>query len=91
VTGVLEVGRRLEIEVELVARAACGRWCGRASVAVKDRPVVRVRELPVASRVRVLRWRTTWLRLRAEGDEIGNLLAVGGPGWWSEPSRRSAR
>jgi transposase len=57
VTGVLEVGRRLEIEVELVARAACCRWCGRASVAVKDRPVVRVRDLPVAGRVTLLRWR----------------------------------
>ena len=54
-TGVLEVGRRLEIEVELVARAGCCRWCGRASVSVKDRAVVCVRDLPVAGRVTVAR------------------------------------
>jgi transposase len=57
VTGVLEVGGRLEIEVELVARAGCCRWCGRASVAVKDRPVVRVRDLPVVGRPTFLVWR----------------------------------
>lgn len=65
VTGVLEVGRRLEIEVELVARAGCCRWCGRASVAVKERPVVRVRDLPVAGRVTVLRWRKRRYRCQA--------------------------
>ena len=39
VTGVLEVGRQLEIEIELVTEVACCRWCGRGSLTVKDRPV----------------------------------------------------
>ncbi len=57
VTGVVVVGRQLEIEVELVTEVACCRWCGRASLAVKDRPVVRVRDLSIAGRVTFLRWR----------------------------------
>jgi transposase len=65
VIGVLEVGRRLELEVELVARAGCCRWCGRASLNVKDRPVVRVRDLPVAGRVTFLRWRKRRYRCEA--------------------------
>jgi hypothetical protein len=40
VTGVVEVGRPLEIEVKLVTEVACCRWCGRASLTVKDRPVL---------------------------------------------------
>ena len=54
---VFELGRRLELEVELIARAGCCRWCGRSSVTVKDRPVVRVRDLPLAGRATMLRWR----------------------------------
>lgn len=54
---VFELGRRLELEVELIARAGCCRWCGRSSVTVKDRPVVRVRDLPLAGRATILRWR----------------------------------
>jgi transposase len=65
VTSVIEVGRRLELEVELVARAGCCRWCGRASLTVKDRPVVRVRDLPVAGRVTFLRWRKRRYRCEA--------------------------
>jgi transposase len=57
VTGLLEVGRQLEIEVELVTEVACCRWCARASLVVKDRPVVRVRDLSIAGRVTFLRWR----------------------------------
>jgi transposase len=54
---VFELGRRLELEVELIARAGGCRWCGRSSVTVKDRPVVRVRDLPLAGRATILRWR----------------------------------
>lgn len=57
VTGVLEVGRQVEIEVECTEEVACCRWCARASLLVKDRPVVRIRDLPVAGRVTFLRWR----------------------------------
>jgi transposase len=54
---VIEVGDRLDLEVELVARAGCCPRCGRSSVDVKDRPVVRVRDLPIAGRVTHLVWR----------------------------------
>lgn len=47
VLGVVDVGHALELEVETIARAACCRWCGRASLTVKERPVVRVCELPL--------------------------------------------
>jgi transposase len=54
---VIEVGDRLDLEVELVARAGCCPRCGRASVDIKDRPWVRVRDLPLAGRVTHLVWR----------------------------------
>jgi transposase len=54
---VLERGDRLDLEVELVARAGWLPDCGRSSVEVKDRPVVRVRDLPIAGRVTYLVWR----------------------------------
>ena len=54
---VVEVGDRLDLEVELVARAGCCPDCGRGSVDVKDRPRVRVRDLPLAGRVTYLVWR----------------------------------
>lgn len=57
VTGVDDVGACLLLSVELVAAAGCCRWCGRASLAVKERPVVRVRDLPIAGRVSYLLWR----------------------------------
>ena len=38
---VIERGDRLDLEVELVARAGCCPHCGRSSVDVKDRPVLR--------------------------------------------------
>jgi transposase len=57
VKSVHEVGDQLDLEVELVARAGCCPGCGRASLQVKDRPVVRVRDLPVAGRATYLLWR----------------------------------
>jgi hypothetical protein len=56
VTGVIERGDRLNLEVQLVARAGCCLHRGRASLDVKERPVVRVRDLPIAGRVTHLVW-----------------------------------
>jgi hypothetical protein len=58
---------RLDLEVELVARAGCCPRCGRGSVDVKDRPVVRVRDLPIAGRVTQLVWRKRHYRCRGCG------------------------
>jgi len=57
VTGVLERTEQLELEVEIRLEAGCCRWCGRSSLKVEDRPVVRIRDLPVAGRVTWLLWR----------------------------------
>jgi len=57
VKGVIAGGDRLDLEVELVARAGCCPRCGRGSLDVKDRPRVRVRDLPLAGRVTHLVWR----------------------------------
>ena len=67
VTAVLEIGRQLEIEVESTQEVACCRWCARSSLLVKDRPIVRVRDLPIAGRVTFLRWRKR--RFWCEGCE----------------------
>jgi transposase len=64
VKSVIEVGDRLDLEVELVARAGCCPYCGRGSVDVKERPAVRVRDLPVAGRVTHLVWRKRRYRCR---------------------------
>jgi hypothetical protein len=55
VRGVIEIEGKLDLEVELVAGAGCCQWCGRSSLTVKDRPVVRVRDLPLAGRSTILR------------------------------------
>ena len=47
VTSVAERGDELDLEVELVAAAAVCPACGRANVEVKERPIVRVRDLPI--------------------------------------------
>jgi transposase len=57
VTAVEERGGALEVEVELVARAAVCPHCGRGSVEVKERPVVWVRDLSISGRWTSLRWR----------------------------------
>jgi transposase len=67
VTRVVEVGGRLDLEVELAARAGCCPRCGRASLEVKDRPRVRVRDLPIAGRVTYLEWRKRRYRCRGCG------------------------
>ena len=54
---VLEDGDRLDLEVELVARAGRCPRCGRASLDVKERPRVRARDLPLAGRVTHPVWR----------------------------------
>jgi transposase len=64
---VIERGERLDLEVELVARAGCCPRCGRASLDVKDRPRVRVRDLPIAGRVTHLVWRKRRYRCRSCG------------------------
>ena len=67
VMGVEEQGDELEIEVELGAPAGCCPGCGRGSVEVKERPLVRVRDLPISGRRTVLRWRKRRFRCRACG------------------------
>jgi transposase len=57
VAAVEERGGALEVEVELVARAAVCPHCGRGSVEVKERPVVWVRDLSISGRWTWLRWR----------------------------------
>jgi transposase len=57
VRSVHEVGDQLDLEVELVARAGCCPGCGRVSLTIKERPVVRVRDLPLAGRPTYLLWR----------------------------------
>jgi transposase len=62
---VVEVGGRLELEVELGAGAGCCPDCGRSSVDIKERPVVRVRDLPLADKA--VRWRKRRYRCRGCG------------------------
>lgn len=65
VTAVAHHGWWIELEVELVARAGCCRWCGQGSLTVKDRDVVRVRDLPIAGRLTYLLWRKRRYRCEA--------------------------
>jgi transposase len=57
VRAVGEQGGVLEIEVELALAAAVCPHCGRGSIEVKERPLVLVRDLPIAGRWVWLRWR----------------------------------
>jgi transposase len=63
----VEVGGRLDLEVESVAGASCCPDSGRSSVDVKDRPVVRVRDLPIAGRLTHRVWRKPRYRCRGCG------------------------
>jgi transposase len=68
VTGVLDVGEdALDLEVESVARAGrCPHYEGEDLV-IKERPVVGVRDLPLAGRVARLLWRKRRWRCRGCG------------------------
>jgi transposase len=57
VRGVHEEDDQLDLEVELVARAERCPHCGSRELEVKERPIVRVRDLPITGRRTHLRWR----------------------------------
>jgi len=57
VKAVVERGGDLDLEVEIATPAGCCPCCERASCEVKERPVVRVRDLPIAGRRTFLVWR----------------------------------
>jgi transposase len=65
VQAVRERGDELDLEVELVAAAAVCPACGRVSMEVKERPIVRVRDLPIAGRRTMLCWRKRRYRCKA--------------------------
>jgi transposase len=62
-----EGGDALDLVVELVAAVGCCPGCGRGSCEVKERPLVRVRDLPIAGRRTFLVWRKRRFRCRACG------------------------
>jgi transposase len=57
VTEVQRSGERLDLQVELLARAAGCPRCGGVEGRVRERPRVRVRDLSIAGGVRRLVWR----------------------------------
>jgi transposase len=57
VTAVQPLGERLDLRVESLARAVGCAHCGGSEVRVKERPRVRVRDLPIAGRPTRLVWR----------------------------------
>jgi transposase len=67
VVRIAEIGGRLDLEVKSAARAARCVGCGDASLRVKDRPVMRVRDLPIAGRPTYLLWRKRRYRCEACG------------------------
>src|SRR2546430_1799227 len=68
VTAVVERGGELDLEVELATPAGgCCPGCGRARCEVKERPLVRVRDLPIAGRRTFLVWRKRRFRCLACG------------------------
>ena len=67
VTRVDEVGEQLDLQVELLTAAAFCPHCGGVEVGIKERPRVRLRDLPIAGRVTHLVWR----KRRYVGRECG--------------------
>src|SRR6266545_2360110 len=65
VTGVCERVDELDVEVELTVVASSCRLCGGADRELKERPRVRVRDLPLAGRRVTLVWRKRRFRCRA--------------------------
>ena len=57
VTEVQQTGEQLDLQVELLARAGGCPHCGGSELRVKERPRVRVRDLPIGGRVTRLVWR----------------------------------
>jgi transposase len=57
-------GDALDLEVESVARAECCPHCGGEELEVKERPVVKVRDLPLAGQRTRLLWRKRRYRCR---------------------------
>ena len=57
VTDVQQAGEQLDLQVELLARATGCPHCGGIELRVKERPRVRVRDLPIAGRPTRLVWR----------------------------------
>jgi transposase len=57
VTDVQRTGKQPNLQVELLARAAGCPHCGGSEVRVKERPRVRVRDLPMCGRLTRLVWR----------------------------------
>ena len=57
VTDVQRAGDQLDLQVELIARAHACPHCGGGELRVKERPLVRVRDLPIAGRSTRLMWR----------------------------------
>jgi transposase len=57
VTGVQRTGEQLDLQVELLSRAGGCPRCGGSELRVKERPRVRVRDLPIAGTLTRLVWR----------------------------------
>ncbi len=57
VRAVSGAGEQLDLEVELLTRANSCPHCGRGSPEIKERPLVRVRDLPIGGRKAHLFWR----------------------------------
>lgn len=68
VLGVVEGnGDALDLEVESIAQARCCPHCAGEDLVIKERPVVGVRDLPLAGRMAHLRWRKRRWRCRGCG------------------------